>query len=45
MVVMVQIAVHAALVAAVGQVEMHAEWPVLFDRARDQTIHYGRGAR
>jgi hypothetical protein len=37
--------VHAALVAAVRQVEVHAERPVLFDRARDQAIHYGRKTR
>ena len=41
LVVMIQIAMHAALVAAVRQVEMHAERPVLLHRARDQTIHYG----
>src|SRR2546423_11193027 len=35
LVVMIQITVHAALVAAVGQVEMHAERPVLFDGTRD----------
>ena len=30
-----EMTVHAALVAAVGQVEMHAERPVLFDGTRD----------
>src|SRR2546430_11920819 len=35
-VVMIEITMHAALVAAVGQVEMHAERPVLFDGARSE---------
>src|SRR6266403_2488887 len=43
MIVVIQIAVHAALVTAVSQIKMHAERPVLLHRARDQTIHYRGG--
>src|SRR6267378_2457583 len=43
MVVVIQVTMHAAFVAAVGQIKMHAERPPLFDRARDQAVHHGRG--
>src|SRR6267378_2139949 len=45
MVVVIQITMHAAFVAAVSQIEMHAERPALFYRARNQTVHHGRGTR
>src|SRR5258708_13826966 len=43
MVVVIQVAMQAAFVAAVCQIKMATERPALFYRARDETVHHGRG--